>query len=243
MGAECDARWLPVDESADTRISGARRAPRGAGRGRPLLPGMLGAPVRPRGPALARHPCGALWRQLAAKPDQTPLLVQEAGAVGSQLLGDELAWKRRLRRRRRSGSTTRSRIHTHLVVETVETPVVEPQAQAGLRAARSADFTTLGRVWGHPNGGRAEKKLVKSANFYSAFQGVRRRRREGGLAVGRPSSLHVTNVPAAKTVVRASRILRSRSADSSPKWGLSPDNAKRGRRRPHFESPRRERRR
>jgi hypothetical protein len=65
-------------------------------------------------PALGstRHPCGALWRRLAAEPEQAHLLIQEAGAVGAQLLGDEFAWELRLGQRRRCSPMNRPRIHS-----------------------------------------------------------------------------------------------------------------------------------
>jgi hypothetical protein len=40
---------------------------------------------------------GHPWRELTAERDQSPLLVQEAGAVVSQVIGDELAWNLRFR--------------------------------------------------------------------------------------------------------------------------------------------------
>jgi hypothetical protein len=58
----------------------------------------------------ARRPCRAIRRQFTAELDQLPQLVQEAGAVGSQLVADEVAWKLALWRRR-SGRMTRSNIH------------------------------------------------------------------------------------------------------------------------------------
>ena len=71
------------------------------------------------------------------------------------------------------------------VVETVETSVVEPQAHAlGSQATRPGDFTTLGPVWKHSNGGRAEKlrkerellRTVQTSDTTSPFGGRRRDR-------------------------------------------------------------------
>ena len=45
----------------------------------------------------------------------------------------------------------------HLVVETVEKLLVEPQAHARRSSGRSGDFTTLGPVRNHPDGGRVGK--------------------------------------------------------------------------------------
>jgi hypothetical protein len=65
----------------------------------------------PEDHSTGRCPRRAIRRQLTAELDQLPQLVQEAGAVVSQVVGDELAWKLALRRRR-SGPMTRSNIHS-----------------------------------------------------------------------------------------------------------------------------------
>ena len=51
------------------------------------------------------HPGCALAGQLGAVANQSPELLQEAGAVGPQLLGYELAWQ--LRHRRKLSSLAR----------------------------------------------------------------------------------------------------------------------------------------
>jgi len=53
------------------------------------------------------HPGCALAGQLGAVANQSPELLQETGAVGPQLLGNELAWQLRLRLRRRLSSLAR----------------------------------------------------------------------------------------------------------------------------------------
>jgi hypothetical protein len=70
--------------------------------------------------AVIRRPCGPLRLRLTAEPDQRPQLVQEAFAVGAQVLGYEFAWKLMLGQRRRPGLLVRSRLHSHLIVETVD---------------------------------------------------------------------------------------------------------------------------
>ena len=74
-----------------------------------LLPRVRAAGVRRplRISQAARRPCRAMRRQFTAELDQLPQLVQEAGAVVSQLVADEVAWKLALWRRR-SGRMTRS---------------------------------------------------------------------------------------------------------------------------------------
>jgi hypothetical protein len=93
--AECEAHWLPADEArwqawlTDDEPTELVF----------LLPGLRQAGVR-RGLRItqaARHPCCAIWRRLTAELDQSPQLVQEAGAVVSQVVGDELAWKLEVR--------------------------------------------------------------------------------------------------------------------------------------------------
>jgi hypothetical protein len=89
--AECEAHWLLADEA---------RSQAWLTNDEPselvfLLPGLRQAGVR-RGLRItraARCPCCAIWRRLTAELDQSPQLVQEAGAVVSQVVGDELAWK------------------------------------------------------------------------------------------------------------------------------------------------------
>ena len=44
------------------------------------------------------HPGATLWRQLTAEGDPRPQLLEEAVAVGPQVIGYEFAWKLRLRR-------------------------------------------------------------------------------------------------------------------------------------------------
>jgi hypothetical protein len=109
-----------------------------------------------------------------------------------------------------------------------KTPIVEPQAHAGFRAARSGDITTLCRTWGHPNGGRPEKSSERartsrapSKRLSPPRRSYRRRsrllrqreRRPGGAAL-RVCASRTSLRP--RRSVRAYRILRNRSACSSP---------------------------
>jgi hypothetical protein len=61
-----------------------------------------------------------------------------------------------------------------------KTSVVDPQSPAGLRAGRFGDFTTLGPVCSHSNGGRAGKTSERAQTFQptsvSISPFVRRRR-------------------------------------------------------------------
>ena len=89
--AECEAHWLPADVARSQAWLTDDEPPELVF----LLPGLRQAGVR-RGLRItqaARRPCCATWRRLTAELDQSPQLVQEAGAVVSQLVGDELAWK------------------------------------------------------------------------------------------------------------------------------------------------------
>ena len=76
--------------------------------GRLLLPPLRRARIRRRLTITqaTRCPSRAIWCQLTAELDQSPQLVQEAGAVVSQVFGDEFPWKLGLRHMRRSGRMT-----------------------------------------------------------------------------------------------------------------------------------------
>ena len=65
-----------------------------------------------------------------------PQLAQEAGAVVSQVVGDELAWRLGVRRRRRTSRMIWPNIILHLAVEKLwKTRLVEPQSHAGFELA------------------------------------------------------------------------------------------------------------
>ena len=72
----------------------------------------------------------ATGRQVGAPPDQRPLILEEAGAVGAQVLRDKLARKLGLTRKRPFGLLPGPGITPHYAVETVHKFVYEPQARS-----------------------------------------------------------------------------------------------------------------
>jgi hypothetical protein len=146
-----------------------RRRAGGAGL---LLSGLRRAGVRRRlrVTQVTRRPRRAIWRQLAAKVDPSPQVVQEAGAVVSQVIGDEFAWQPGVRRGRRSGRMTRSKIHPHLVWK------LWKNSGCGTAGARWAFERAVRRLYdARPDvesleRGTCGKNLGKSANFCSPFR-------------------------------------------------------------------------
>lgn len=110
-------------------------------RARLLLPGLRRARVRRRLRLIQATwcPCRVIRRQLTAELDPSPLLVQEAGAVVSQVVGDEFAWRLGLTHRRRSRRITRSKIHPPPRCGNCgKTPVENRRRTLGLRACGPA---------------------------------------------------------------------------------------------------------
>jgi hypothetical protein len=114
---ECEAVWPPADEARWQAWLTDAEPPELVF----LLPGLRGVRRRLTN-VVVWQPRRALAREFATVSDQGPLLLQEAGAVGSEVVGYELARKFRLGHRRRSSLWLRSRRHfPTLAVETVET--------------------------------------------------------------------------------------------------------------------------
>lgn len=78
--------------------------------------------------------CATVWRHLPAELDPRPQLLEEAAAVGSEVLGYEFAWKLSLRRSVQNSLTTPG-------VETVDkSDCGAAGAHLASQAARSADL-------------------------------------------------------------------------------------------------------
>jgi len=150
-----------------TRSGGAPTTAETTSTSRPSSSTALSARTASSG---APDPRACVGLQLDLAPMRRSLAVArgEARPVASARLGSGRSRFAALRRRIRLEARVRAKaaIRPHDSVRKSfptslwklwKTPIVEPQAHAGFRAARSGDFTTPWRMWGHPNGGRPEK--------------------------------------------------------------------------------------
>lgn len=110
------------------------------------------------------HPGATHWRHLTAERDPRPQLLEEAAAVGPQVIGYEFAWKLRLRRSVQNSLPTS-------VWKLWISSLVEPQAHAWLSSgAFWRLYDTLDAGLGSLERGTCSGFLGKSANFCGLAQ-------------------------------------------------------------------------